>query len=795
MNAPFGIALDVQALQAEGFSDRGIGRYVAGYSAALARREALAAVLLAPELPPPDRLPLELAARGLVRWDSRAECRDLLASSERRVVYHVTAPFLHVGRGEPSSLAVVEHWAEAAAPRVVTLHDLIPLRAPRHYLPTPADEDRYRARAEWIGRSDLVLTNSEHTRREAIELLGCPAGAVVTVGAGVSSYFTPPDGTDHQLFRSQFPHLEGRAYLLTVGGDDARKGTDRAVAALAQVVRRGLDLHLLVVGHVSGEWRRSLEEVTRSCGVSERVTLAGAVSDELLRACYRRAVLTVTPSLAEGAGLPVLESAACGTPAVASEGTALAETAALAEALFDARSADAIADTITAVVADTALHGRLLAAQQELAATATWDAVASRALAALDRSIGPAERHRVRSSPLPGRLAVVGPLPPGGGGIGAYNARLLDALHVRGDPVTDAVVTTQSWPAEPTQYRLLAPDAFGIDVRPASFDHVVYALGNSSGHTATIELALRHPGWIWLHEVRLPAVATTALEDCGDSDFDAAMAWLLHRAYPGRAPLAAARRAGRDHLELAGAGVGLVAPLAERCRGLLVNSETARQLLLLDLPPLAALPPIKVLPPACPPVGQARAEQSSRGEPSTRERSTQEPWVVAFGIVSMAKRPDLLVDAAVGAGCRVAFVGPCPALLKQFIEERAAARGIPERIAVVGEVDQEGWHFWMAQATLAVQLRDSSGGEMSAAVLEALAAGVPVLTNLASASEYPSGTVAWMASLDAEELGSRMAALISSRAELAALSQAGTEFAAAHQFSHLADAVMEALAG
>jgi glycosyltransferase involved in cell wall biosynthesis len=771
------VALDIQALQVEGFSDRGIGRYVAGYAAALHRRGALAAALLAPELPPPDRLPPEVAVSGAAVWDCRAECRRLI--QDGLSAYHLTAPFLHSGPGEPTALGVVEHWAEAAVPRVVTLHDLIPLRAPRHYLPTPAHEERYRARAEWVARSDLILTNSEHTRTEAVELLGSDPRRVIAVGAGVSPYFSPADGTDAELWRFHFPGLDGKPHLLTVAGNDARKGADRAVVALGLLTRRGVDVHLLVAGHVTGEWRRSIEEAAAGSGVADRVWFSGPVSDELLRACYRRAELTVMPSLAEGAGLPVLESAACGTPALASGGTALAETAATPEAVFDPTSPESIADAVAAVLTDDQRRERVLAAQQAVAAASTWEAVANRAVAAI-ASLDANPPRQNRAGGLPPRMALAGPLPPGGGGIGAYNARLLAALACREGLELDAVVTSRPRPDGRGGFGLVTPDAFGLDVRPAGYDQVVYAIGNSAGHLATVELALRYPGWLWLHEVRLAALATTALDKTSDDEYARAMTWLLERAYPGRAPLGPARRAGRDGLELAAAGVGLVAPLAERCRGLLVNSQTARRLLLLDLPPLAAHPPVVVLPPGCPPVGAPRP-------------APPEDWAVAFGISSMSKRPDLLVDAAAVAGCRLAFVGPCPAILKQFIEERAEVRGVADQVEVVGEVDEAGWARWLARAAIAVQLRDTPSGETSAAVLEALSAGVPVLTNLASAAEYPPGTVAWLDRLDADEVGRRIGELLASPALRADLSQAGQAFAANHQFSHLAAALVSAI--
>ncbi|HEY5251770.1 MAG TPA: glycosyltransferase family 1 protein, partial [Acidimicrobiales bacterium] len=334
------LASDLQALQVDGFADRGIGRYITGHTAALARAGRLAAALLAPELPPPAGLPAEVATAGLVRWDSIGAVRDLLAEGGP-IAHHVPAPFLHTAPADPSVLVTVPHWAEAGVPRVVTLHDLIPLRHPDSYLPTPGHRDRYRARAAWVAGADLIITNSDYTRSEAIELLGCEPTQVVTVGAGVSPFFSPPDQTDVEHFRFYLPALEDRPFLLTIGGSDARKGTERLVAALGRIVSAGFDMHLVVVGHLTAAWRARLEQAARSAGVEDRLAMTGPVGDETLRSCYRRATLTVVPSLAEGFGLPVLESAACGTPALTSATTALVEVAATALATFDPTDTEA----------------------------------------------------------------------------------------------------------------------------------------------------------------------------------------------------------------------------------------------------------------------------------------------------------------------------------------------------------------------------------------------------------------------------------------------------------------------
>ena len=548
------VALDAHALQVEGWADRGVGRYVTGYSAALARRSVLAAALLAPELPPAAGLPNELVAAGLVHWDSAATCRRLAGGDGAPLVYHLTAPFLHTEPGAPASLGVVEHWARSGVARVVLLHDLIPLRAPRHYLHAPGYEDRYRTRAEWIAGADLVVTNSGYTRREAIELLGCDPARVVTVGVGVSPFFSPADGTDGELWRFHFPQLEGRPHLVTVGGSDARKGTDRAIAALGLVVGRGLDLSLLVVGHLTARWREELAHTAAACGVADRVFFGGPVDDELLRACYRRAVLSLMPSLAEGAGLPVLESAACGTPVLASGTTALAETAATPAALFDPTDADSIADTVVAAVDSAERRGAILAAQQAVAAVSTWDAVAARAIDAMEALIAGLQPAGSTWPGWPARLALVG-WPAGEEGL---LRRVADGWAGEVDVVS-------------TEVGGIDPAGFGPTARPASYDAVVYVLTGGPDDAWVLALAGRYPGWLWLWNRPGPPS-------------------------PAPAPPASSPASAAPASSPAATVLARLEPLVRRSCGVLVGSDGARRAVGLALRPLAAEPRIVVLP-------------------------------------------------------------------------------------------------------------------------------------------------------------------------------------------------------
>ena len=134
-------------------------------------------------------------------------------------------------------------------------------------------------------------------------------------------------------------------------------------------------------------------------------------------------------------------------------------------------------------------------------------------------------------------------------------------------------------------------------------------------------------------------------------------------------------------------------------------------------------------------------------------------------------------------------------ILAEVIGNRARERSVEDNVEVTGAVGVDEWRRWLDRAALAVQLRESGTGETSAAVLEALAAGVPVVTNLATAAEYAPGTVALVASADPGVVGDTVRWLLNHPEDRAALSASALEFAAAHQFDRLAHALVSLVTG
>jgi glycosyltransferase involved in cell wall biosynthesis len=256
---------------------------------------------------------------------------------------------------------------------VVVIHDAASLRHPEAY--SRAYVAYQRMVLPLIARrARLVVTVSEFSRRELVELLGAPREGITVIPEGVEERFSPD--IDPAGARSRYGLA--RPYVLVVGTVSARKNLavlERAARALAE---RGVELV------VAGSDRAYLR--------APPVTLRrlGYVADPDLPALYAGARALAMPSLYEGFGLPCLEAMACGTPVVAASAGALPETVGDAGLLIDPHDADAFAAAILAACEEDDLRERLAAAGRRRAAAHSWSRTAALTDAAIGELLGAA---------------------------------------------------------------------------------------------------------------------------------------------------------------------------------------------------------------------------------------------------------------------------------------------------------------------------------------------------------------------------------------------------------------------
>ena len=248
----------------------------------------------------------------------------------------------------------------ASRRNVVVIHDAAALRHPEWY--SPAYVRWQRALLPRVARrARLVLTVSEFSRSELIELLGVPADRIRVVPNGVDKRFSPRvDPEPARLTLS----LE-RPYALVVGTRIARKNVAALEAARHALGQAGVDL--VAAGGGRGYMRDG------AAGGPRRL---GYVPDDLLPSLYAGARALMMPSLYEGFGLPCLEAMASGVPVVAADRAALPDTCGGAALLVDPADAEALAAAATDAATDDERRTPMIERGLARAADFSWERTA-----------------------------------------------------------------------------------------------------------------------------------------------------------------------------------------------------------------------------------------------------------------------------------------------------------------------------------------------------------------------------------------------------------------------------------
>jgi glycosyltransferase involved in cell wall biosynthesis len=240
---------------------------------------------------------------------------------------------------------------------VLVLHDLAALRHPDAYSPAYVRYQR-RMLPALARRARLLITVSEFSRAELVELLRLDPADVLVIPEGVGEEFAPQGDEQLRAVRTRYG-LE-RPYVLTLGTISARKNLGVLAGAARGLADRGVEL--VLAGSDRGYLRAP--EV--------RLRRLGYVAEEHLPALYAGALALALPSRYEGFGLPCLEAMACGSPVVAARSGALPETVGGAGVLVGPDDADGFADALLTLVDGEMVRERLVAAGRERAAAFPW---------------------------------------------------------------------------------------------------------------------------------------------------------------------------------------------------------------------------------------------------------------------------------------------------------------------------------------------------------------------------------------------------------------------------------------
>lgn len=260
---------------------------------------------------------------------------------------------------------------------LVTIHDLSYMVHPECAVPGVAAFLRD-AVPRALRRADVIIADSESTRRDLHRLLNIAPERVSVVYPAVDDRFRPlpPEVCEPVRRRLRLPSR----FILFVGTIEPRKNLVRLLEAFARIEpalrHTGKDDLVLVIAGRRGWMYQPVFETIARLQLRGRVHMLDFVADSDLPIVYNLAQAFVYPSIYEGFGLPPLEALACGTPVMTSDNSSLPEVVGNAALLAPADDVAALAEGMIRLLNDSALRDHLRQAGLEQAQRFRWEASA-----------------------------------------------------------------------------------------------------------------------------------------------------------------------------------------------------------------------------------------------------------------------------------------------------------------------------------------------------------------------------------------------------------------------------------
>ena len=754
------IVIDMQGAQTES-RFRGIGRYTMAFAQAVVRNRGEHEVILALSGLFPDTIePIRAAFDGVLPqedirvWHAPGPVKDEDPNNTARRevaelvreaflaslcpdVIHVTSLF----EGYVDDAVTSIGRFDRRIPVSVILYDLIPLLNPDQYLtPNPNFAAYYERKLQSLKHAAEYFAISAYTRQEGLDCLGVDSHRIVNISTAIGTEFQRIE-LDELSRETLYGKLGlSRPFVLYTGGADERKNLPRLIEAWSKLPVAIRQAHqLLFAGRMPDGNVAEFRKIARRYGLKDdELLFSGYVSDEELVQLYNLCKLYVFPSWHEGFGLPALEAMACGAPVIGANTTSLPEGIGLEEALFDPFDVASISAKVARVLEDEAFNARLRTHGLQQAKKFSWTETAKRAILAWESL----HRKELDQSPIPSqrrtkpKLAYVSPMPPERTGIADYSAELLPALSAHYDI---ELVVAQEKVDDPwvNQHGNLRDEAW-LRTHAHKVDRVLYQLGNSPYHRHMLRLLQDIPGTVVLHDFYLSGLIAWQ-ELCGGE----AGAW-TGALYDSHSYGAVRDRFSNS--EEAKRQYPVNWQVLQHAQGVIVHSEYSRRLAQ-QWYGRDASKDWEIVP-------LLRAPQSEISREKARRCLSIDPAefiICSFGFLADVKLNHRLLKAwldsklARDASCRLVFVGendggPYGASLLTLIRES----GLEKRIKITGFTSPETFRQYLAATDIAVQLRTHSRGETSAAVLDCMNHGSPLIVNANGSMAELDANAVWM---------------------------------------------------
>lgn len=222
-----------------------------------------------------------------------------------------------------------------------------------------------------IKRASAIFTVSDSERNVILQKMPELSNRIDVIRNSYSShFFKKPAGTSlNNIVRYRLPETP---YIFLLGNTDPKKNTLNTLKALGLLHNEGKLKCKIVISDLSKRKIKSMLKSINADSLFNEMIITNYISNIDLPDIYNNACLFLYTSLRESFGIPILEAMACGTPVVASNTSAIKETAGSAAYFVNPESPEDIANGIFKLQNNEELRSKLIRLGHEQTKNFNW---------------------------------------------------------------------------------------------------------------------------------------------------------------------------------------------------------------------------------------------------------------------------------------------------------------------------------------------------------------------------------------------------------------------------------------
>jgi len=277
---------------------------------------------------------------------------------------------------------------------VATLHDIGFERMPQLYGKAELRYHRHSAKLA-VRRADRLLTVSEFSKSELVEVYGLDEGRVTVTHLGVDRARYRPDLPQAERDAVLRDYRLSRPYFLYVGRLEEKKNIVNLIHAFSIFKGwRGVGdpVKLFMAGTPGFGFERIKAEIAAR-KMEEHVVMPGYVPEAVMPALMKEADALTFPTWYEGFGLPIVQAQAVGTPVITSNRTSMPEVAGDGAILVRPDAPEEIAHAMKEIASGSSTREHLIEKGLRNVERFTWESTAEKTMNAMLEVLG--IQHRV----------------------------------------------------------------------------------------------------------------------------------------------------------------------------------------------------------------------------------------------------------------------------------------------------------------------------------------------------------------------------------------------------------------